>query len=162
MSSPEHKAKIWNLINDIKVGMLVTQEGEHLRARPMHLVQDDYDGTIWFFTNTESDKVFEIEKDRDVCLTFEDHDDDVYVSMTGKARLTKDKELINRFWGPFVDPWFPGGKDSDEVGLIEIKINAGEHWDGDAQIVQLFKFARSNLVTNEVPDVGENEKFGTA
>ena len=26
MSSPEHKQKIWNLIKDIKVGMLVTKD----------------------------------------------------------------------------------------------------------------------------------------
>ena len=40
MSSPEHKQKIWKMIKDIKVGMLVTLDHDMPRARPMHLVQD--------------------------------------------------------------------------------------------------------------------------
>ncbi|MFC3285965.1 hypothetical protein [Litchfieldella rifensis] len=34
----------------VMVGMLVTLDDEMPRARPMHLVQDEYDGTLWFFT----------------------------------------------------------------------------------------------------------------
>ncbi|MCA1806466.1 MAG: pyridoxamine 5'-phosphate oxidase family protein, partial [Actinobacteria bacterium] len=48
MSSPEHKQKIWKMIKEIKVGMLVTLDDDVPRARPMHLVQDAYDGTLWF------------------------------------------------------------------------------------------------------------------
>nr|WP_290695538.1 pyridoxamine 5'-phosphate oxidase family protein [Halomonas sp. UBA3074] len=40
MSSPEHKQKIWKMIKDIKVGMLVTSDHDTPRARPMHLVQE--------------------------------------------------------------------------------------------------------------------------
>lgn len=66
MSSPEHKQPIWNLINDIKVGMLVTKEksgDDSMRARPLHLVQDDYDGTLYFYTPKDNAKVFEIKED---------------------------------------------------------------------------------------------------
>jgi general stress protein 26 len=48
MSSPEHKQKIWKMIKDIKIGMLVTLDQDVPRARPMHLVQDEYDGTMVF------------------------------------------------------------------------------------------------------------------
>jgi general stress protein 26 len=160
MSSLEHKQKIWNLIQDIEVGMLTTHDQGELRSRPMHLVQDDYDGTLWFYTDTESDKVFEIEKDHDVCITFEDHPHEVYVSMTGKARLTNDKALIEKYWNPFVAAWFPDGKDSPNVGIIEIKINSGEHWDGiNSRAIQAFKMLKAN-VTEEKPDMGENQRFG--
>ncbi|GAA5176988.1 hypothetical protein GCM10023342_23840 [Modicisalibacter zincidurans] len=56
MSSPEHKQKIWKLISDIKVGMLVTLDGPQPRARPMHLVQDAYDGTLWFYTRRSAER----------------------------------------------------------------------------------------------------------
>ena len=162
MSSPEHKQKIWNLIKDIKVGMLTTIKADgEMRARPMHLVQDDYDGTIWFYTSADKAKVDDIQQDHDICLTFSCPEDDTYVSMTGKARLTQDKTLIDKYWNPFVAAWFLDGKESDDVALLECKINKGEHWDStSSKTVQLFEIAKANL-TDTTPDMGENEEFGT-
>lgn len=53
MSSPEHKQLIWSLIEEIKVGMLVTHDTEknNIRSRPMSLVQEEYDGTLFFYTD---------------------------------------------------------------------------------------------------------------
>ncbi|BES70198.1 pyridoxamine 5'-phosphate oxidase family protein [Marinobacter nanhaiticus D15-8W] len=162
MSSPEHKEKVWDLIRHIKTGMLTTLHGEELRARPMHLVQDEYDGTLWFFTDLESEKVFEVENDSDVCVAFADTHDDTYVSMTGVGRIVKDKALIDKFWNPFIGAWFPDGKGSPNVGLIEIKIQKGEYWNSDtSKMVSFFKMAKANA-KDETPNMGEHEKFGTS
>ncbi|SFR47304.1 General stress protein 26 [Marinobacter daqiaonensis] len=161
MSSPEHKQKIWSLIKDIKTGMLTTKHGEELRSRPMVLVQDEYDGTLWFYTDLESEKVFEVEGDNDVCVTFSDTENHVYVSLTGVGRTTDDKSLIEKYWNPFVSAWFPDGKDSPNVGMLEIKVEKGEHWNSDSsKMVKLVKTAKAKA-KNEQPDLGENEKFGT-
>ena len=113
MSDPVHKQKIWNLIKDIKTGMLTTRNGEELRSRPMVLVQDEYDGTLWFYTNLESEKVFELENDNDVCVTFANADDHVYVSLTGVGKAIQGKALVDKYWNPFVSAWFPEGKQPD-------------------------------------------------
>jgi general stress protein 26 len=163
MSSPEHKELIWNLIKNIKVGMLVTgeQHSEGLRARPMQLVQYAYDGTLYFFTSKKTAKVFEIKEDRDVCVTFSEPNDDVYVSMTGKARLSDDKELIDRYWNSHVAAWFENGKEDEDLGMLKVKINRGEHWNATSnKLVQLFEIAKANVLKSETPDLGENEKFG--
>jgi len=160
MSSPEHKAKVWNMVKEIKVGMLTTEVSGSLHARPMHIVQDEYDGTLWFFTSKASSKVFEIKKDRDVCLTFASEKMETYVSLTGRATITQDRTLIERYWNPFVAAWFPEGKDDPEVALIEVHVRAGEHWDStSSKVLQLFEVAKANL-TDSTPDVGENEQFG--
>ena len=160
MSSPEHKEKIWNLIKDVKVGMLATEDQGDMHARPMHMVQKDYDGTIWFFTRRDAEKVDELKSGRNVCLTFSDPSNDIYVSMTGKAHLSFDKDLIDKFWNPFVGAWFENGKQDPNVALLEIKISSGEHWKTDSnKIVQLYEIAKAN-VTSTTPDMGENEKFG--
>lgn len=160
MSSQEHKNKIWNMIKDIKVGMLTTQDGNNLRARPMHIVQDEYDGTLWFYTKLSADKNLEIKDEHHVCLTFCDSNDGVYISLSGNARLTQNKVLIDKFWGPFTAAWFENGKDDPDVALLEIKIYRGEHWESrENKVFQLYEFAKANL-TNERPDIGENEKFG--
>lgn len=160
MGSPEHKQKIWNLIKDIKVGMMVTELDGHIHARPMQLVQDDYDGTLYFYTKAQSDKVDEIKQDHDVCITFADSDDHVFVSLTGIANITKDQDLIDRYWNSIVGAWFPEGKDSGDVAILAIKINSGEHWDATSNPVSFFyEIAKANITDTE-PDVGENQKFG--
>ncbi len=162
MSSPEHKQLIWNLIKEIKVGMLVTDDGDEgvLRGRPMHLVQDEYDGTLYFFTPKDSSKVFEIKDHRNVCITFSNPDDQIYVSLSGKAHLTQDKELIDRYWNTWAEAWFEEGREDPNVAVLEVKINKGEHWDADENgLVQAFEMAKAN-VTDSTPDIGENVKFG--
>lgn len=162
MSSPEHKQLIWNLIKKIKVGMLVTEDDFEsiMRARPMHLVQESYDGTLYFYTSKKSAKVFEVKQDKNVCITFSDSEEQVYVSLSGKAKLNDDKTLIDRYWNKWAEAWFPDGKDSSDVAMLEIKVEEGEHWNTDEnKLTQLYEVAKANVL-NTTPDIGENEKFG--
>lgn len=165
MSSPEHKKLIWNLIKDIKVGMLVTKatkEDGSMRARPMSLVQDAYDGTLFFYTSKSDAKAFEIAQDTDICLTFSNTKDNVYVSLTGKAMISEDRELIDSYWNPWVAAWFKNGKDDPDLAMLKVKVNKGEHWDStNNKLVQIFEIAKSNIKESSTPKLGENKKFGT-
>lgn len=158
MSSKEHKEKIWNFIKDIKVGMLVTHDGKDLRARPMHIVQENYDGTLWFFTKKSAHKVDETQADDNVCITFTNKD--VQVSLSGHARLSTDQALIDKFWNPYAGAWFEQGRHDPEVALLEIKIYQGEHWKETNPFKELYEVAKANLTDSETPDMGENKKFG--
>lgn len=165
MSSPEHKQFIWNLIKDIKVGMLVTKEeadeDDSMRARPMYLVQDAYDGELYFYTSKKTSKVFEINNDQDICITFSDNEKGVYVSLTGTASFREDEELIDRYWNNDVNAWFEDGKNNPDLGMLKVKISKGEHWKSDAnKFIQLFETAKANAVESTTPNVGEHEKFG--
>ena len=160
MSSKEHKEKIWNLVENVKVGMLCTQLDDGIHARPMHIVQDSYDGHIWFYTNLKSEKVFEVKKNKDVCLTSSCPEKEIYVSLSGTAQLNRDPGLIDKFWNPFIASWFPNGKD-DTVGLIQIHVHGGEHWDSTtSKLLQIYEMVKAN-VTDTTPNLGENEKFGS-
>lgn len=166
MSTPEHKQLIWNLIKDINVGMLVTKErasDDSMRARPMHLVQDEYDNTLYFYTPKDAAKVFEIQQDRDVCITFSDPQNDVYVSLTGTARLTEDKALIDKYWNDWVAAWFEDGKDDPRLAMLAVKINKGEHWDTkESKVVQMLEIAEASDSKGSTPDYGEHDKFGVS
>jgi general stress protein 26 len=164
MSSPEHKSLIWNLIKNIKVGMLTTidsVEKDSLHARPMSLVQDVYNNTIYFFTSKSSSKVYEVKNGKkEVGLTFSNPSTQVYVSLSGHAKVTQDKELIKKYWNEGVAAWFPNGMDHEEVAILEVRIYKGEHWNADEnKIIQLFEFAKAKI-NDEVPNVGVHEKFG--
>lgn len=160
MLKSEDTKKLWSLIKDVKVGMLVSHDDTHLRARPMHITQDEFDGTLYFFTKRKSDKVAEIKKDHDVCVAFSGTDEDSYVSCSGVANIIRDQDLINDMWNPFVGAWFPEGKEDPNVALIKIDVYMAEIWDTDkSDMVQLYEIAKANL-TDSKPDMGENKKFG--
>ena len=161
MSSPEHKQKIWKLIEKIKVGMLVTLDDGVPRSRPMHLVQDAYDGKLWFYTRRSAEKTLEAQADQDVCISFSDQEDGTYVSMSGTARLNHDPELIEKYWNPFVAAWFTGGKEDPDLTMMEIDVHFGEHWQSrESKTFQLYEFAKANVKKDHRPNIGENEKFG--
>lgn len=161
MGSKEHKQKIWNYISDIGTGMLVSEKGEALHARPMQLVQNNYDGTLWFFNKLDSEKTQEVIKEKNVCITFSDQDKGIYVSLNGLARINKDQEKINSLWSDDIGAWFPEGKEDKSCSLLEIKINSGEHWDHETNdLIKLYQKAKANI-RNRKPNLGENEKFGS-
>ena len=160
MITGQQAQELWELIEDIKVGMLVTNDEGTLRSRPMHITQDKFDGKLWFFTNSHEGKADEISKNPNINLNFADIGDEAYISISGKAKITKDKDLIDKFWNPFVGAWFPEGKESDNVALIEIIVEQAESWDTDKnKMLQLFEIIKAN-VTDTEPDMGKNKKYG--
>lgn len=161
MGTKAHKEKIWNYISEIGTAMMVTVDGKDLRSRPMQLVQDSYDGTIWFFNKLEANKTEEVIEDKNVCLTFSDGENGVHVSMSGLARINKDQAIIDKMWNEDIAPWFPEGREDKSCSLLEIKIHSGEHWDHETNdLIKLYQKAKSGI-RNRKPNLGENEKFGS-
>lgn len=150
---------LWEKIKHIKVAMMSTCDQGMIRSRPMHLVQHHYDGTIWFFVRTDSANVTEIEKDPAVNLAFMDRDEEVYVSMSGLARVSLDADLKRELWNPIVDTWFPDGPESDEVAALEIQVDFAEYWDAKSnKMLQLLDMALAKM-NNKTPNLGDHQKF---
>ena len=159
MSSPEHKQKVWEIISEIGTGMLVTEEKGAIRARPMQIVQKEYDGTLWFFTRVDVGKVDEPLEEENVCVTFSHPDQKTFVSLSGRAKLTWDRNLVDKFWSPTVSAWFPEGKDSFLCALLEIDIKHGESWDSDVSTLGFAYEMAKAKINKQVPELGENKKF---
>ncbi|MFP4098888.1 MAG: pyridoxamine 5'-phosphate oxidase family protein [Alphaproteobacteria bacterium] len=135
MMTQQESQEIWNLIKDIKVAMLTSNDDGTLRARPMHHIQDEFDGTLWFYTAKSSGKVEELQKQNQVCLSYADPGIDTYVSLSGDVGFTQDKALIDKFWNSFSAAWFEGGKDDPDITLMEIRITQAESWDSKSKEV---------------------------
>lgn len=163
MSSPEHKALIWNLIREIRIGMLITQEEDNnsMCARPMSIIQDAYDGTLYFFISKDAARIYEAENEKkEVCITFSNPKEQVYVSLSGKAEVSQDKELIDRYWSKGVSAWFPKGRQDEDVAMLVINVYKGEHWNvKENGLVQLFEMVKASVL-QETPEIGTHEKFG--
>lgn len=157
-TSHEDREKVWELIKDIKVAMMVTQDTAHvMSARPMVAAQTDFDGKLWFFSRDDTPKLDEIATGGPVLLAYSHPAKQDYVSVAGKARIVRDRERIKALWSEPMRTWFPKGPD-DAIAIIEIDVDTAEYWDAPSSaFVYAYGYAKARL-TGEAPHPGENKR----
>ncbi|MDQ3131962.1 MAG: pyridoxamine 5'-phosphate oxidase family protein [Acidobacteriota bacterium] len=150
--------KLKGLIEDIDFAMLTTINGGHLRSRPMSTQKYEGDNSLWFFTSDQTHKVDEIEADNRVNVAYSKPDDNVYVSVSGRAAIVKDKAKIEELWNPILKAWFPEGLDDPTLCLLKITVEEAEYWDSpNSKLVQIAGFVKA-IVTGKAADGGEYGK----
>ncbi|WP_347160393.1 pyridoxamine 5'-phosphate oxidase family protein [Pontibacter chitinilyticus] len=159
-NTTQNLEKLIDKIKDIDIAMMSTIDDDgSIRSRPMQTQQTKADGYVWFFTGYESDKTHEMQNDAHVNLSYAKPGDNLYVSVSGKATLTKDQAKIDELWSPAMKAWFPEGKEDPNIGLIKVTIDKAEYWDSPSStMVQLYGMAKAAL-TGERPHPGENKKI---
>ena len=137
-------SRIWDIVEKARVGMLTTQFGGGLRARPLQARPDRDAGIIWFVTDVRGAKDDEIGADRDVGLVFVDEGDRVYLSVTGRASVIRDTVKTKEVWKKTDDIWLPGGPDDPNVRLLRMQPVTAELWAGPSSAtVVAFEFAKT-------------------
>lgn len=115
-------------ISHFNTAMLVTHDEEvGLRARPLTVADHGDDGTLWFFTASDSGKAAQIRRDASVAVVMQD--DKRFVSISGTARLDDSPGRLDQLWRESFRAWFPdGARDRNAVALQVVPLSA-EVWD---------------------------------
>lgn len=151
--------KLKELILDIDFCMLTTIDAGHFRSRPMSTQEFEFDGDLWFFTSDDTHKVGEIEKDNRVNVAYSKPDNDTYVSVSGRAEISKDRAKIEELWSPVLKAWFPEGLDDPHLCLLKVSVEQAEYWDTPSgKIVQIIGFVKA-IATGQEAGYGENKKI---
>lgn len=154
MSETNDTTKLWDLIKAVEIAMMVTEDGEHLRSRPMAMSQTEFDGTLWFFTRASSHKVAELESEHRVNLAFAHPGKQDYVSVSGRASLVRDRAAIDQHWSEAVRVWFPKGKDDPEIALLKVTVQQAEYWDAPSStMLHAYGYVKA-AVTGQSPQPG--------
>jgi general stress protein 26 len=144
MTEDEKRAHLREVMASFDTAMLVTHTSDgHLRARPLALAEQQDDGLVYFATAVDSPKVHEIETDARVNVTMQDKRR--FVSLSGIARVTRDRALVDRLWSEAWKVWFPKGKDDPSLCLLAVEPMHAEYWDnkGVQGLAYLFEAARA-------------------
>ena len=161
-ASAEQIKKIWGMINDIKFAMLTSEDGGHLRSRPMAVSQKDFNGELWFFTRASSHKVTEVQHDEQVNVSYSDPDSQNYVSLSGAATLVRDSAAIRAHWAEAMRTWFPKGVEDPDVALLKVDVQIAEYWDAPSStMVHAYGYVKA-VLTGASPHPGENAKVSLA
>jgi general stress protein 26 len=139
--------KLFELIRETKMCMLTTADRDGtLRSRPMASQSDYPDSNLYFFTDRHSGKVEEIRDNASVSLSYEEPKKNTYISVSGRASLVQDKELMKKFWSPLYRAWFPEGLEDPRVSMLKVTIEKAEYWDSPSSTaVQLIGAAKAML-----------------
>lgn len=152
-------SKLVEKIKDIRIAMMTTIENDQdLHSRPMYTNTPEDDGTLWFFTEQDSSKVNEVQKDRHVNLGYSSPSDNLYVAISGTAKVVTDRAKIKELWSEGLRGWFPKGSDDPNIALLKVTIDQGEFWDTpNSTLLRAYAYAKA-VVTGERDQPGPDRQ----
>ncbi|MES2917252.1 MAG: pyridoxamine 5'-phosphate oxidase family protein [Pseudomonadota bacterium] len=103
--------------------------GRPADTRPMNVREVDEAGNFWFLSSRDSLKNRELEADAIVELFFQAHTHSGFLHVTGHASVSRDRDMIDRLWGPMLANWFTGGPDDPRITVIKVTPSDGYYWD---------------------------------
>jgi general stress protein 26 len=154
MSEQGNPHEIWAAIKSQRVAMLTVEEDGRLVSRPMAALAWPEEGAIYFITRTDA-KVGEIGGASPVNVAYSDPHKNTYVSVTGTARTSQDREKLRDLWSMFSEAWLPEGPDAPDVALITVEPDEAKLWDStSSNIVYMAKVLKA-VATQTPPDGGK-------
>ena len=150
--------RIWALINDIPVAMVVTHkdQGQHMRARPMAMRPARDEGAIYFLTDVDAPKADEIRRDETICLALADNKSQKYVSIAGYAEIIDDRDRVKEIWSTY-DKAFWSDKNDPRIRILRVTPRSAEFWEGAGAVASAVKLVAA-IASGERMNIGENEK----
>ena len=145
LSQQEAISKFKELVKHQSTCLFTTQlTNLPLRTRPMSVQKVCDQGNFWFLSASESNKNNDIEADDRVQLFFSNTSNYEFLSVYGKASISRDRQKIEELWNDIAKAWFAGGKDDPRVTVIKFTPDEGFYWDTkDGKLVSLVKILAS-------------------
>ncbi|AMY11820.1 PPOX class probable F420-dependent enzyme [Luteitalea pratensis] len=144
-------ATFYGLIDEIKVAMMTTRRPDgHLESRPMANQKQANGADLWFVTEEGSGKLNDIAHDAHVNLAYYKPGSYEWVSVSGIATLSRDRNTIRQLYEPDWKAWFGqegdprhGTPDDPRMVLVGIDVHAAVFLDvNKPKPVVLFELAK--------------------
>ena len=158
--------KLYEQIEEIEIAMMTTRRADgHLQSRAM-ATQKRADGAdLWFVTTDGSGKLHDLGVDPHVNLSFYKDRTREWVSVSGMAKISRDRQKIHELYAPDWQIWFPeegdprhGTKDDPRMVLIGVDVHAAVFLEvNKPQPVVLFEIVKG-WITGTDPKIGEMHK----
>ena len=148
--------RVWDLMKKIGFAMLVTRDGDKLRARPMSAYLERENNAVYFLTDARRHKDEEIARNPSVNLSFADASDQKYVSVSGTAVVSNDRAKIKQLFTTSAKAWWDSAEDPN-IRVLKFTPDDAEFWDSPGTVISYVKMAAA-AVTGTRPEIGDNRK----
>lgn len=152
----------YDMVHDMEIAMMTTRRADgHLRSRAMATQKRAAGADLWFVATDGSSKLDEIAGDPHVNLAYYKDASREWISVSGIASLSRDREKIHELYASDWQMWFPdegdsrhGTPDDSRMVLIGVEIHAAEFFEVDKSTpVVLYELAKG-WITGDQPDLG--------
>jgi general stress protein 26 len=135
MAASKKIDELYDLIKGIETAMFTTRRATgQLVSRPMATQDRIEDADLWFVTNTDTDKVDELELDPHVNCSYYNNRTHEWVSVAGLARVTRNKSKIRQLYEEDWKTWFgdvggdkDGGPNDPRIALILVEAESATY-----------------------------------
>jgi len=103
--------------------------GRAVPTRPMSVRQVDDRGHLWFLSASDSHQNQQIAADPAVQLLFQGSPHSDFLTLYGRASISRDRAKVEELWEPILKTWFTGGIDDPRITVIRVTPTDGYYWD---------------------------------
>lgn len=148
------------MIDSIEIAML-TSVGDDgtLHSRPMMVLDVQEDGTVWFFASRTSCSTYESKEESPVNVSYVDAERSIFISISGTADVSDDREKMSQLWDPQLSAWFPKGLDDPDLRLVCVQIDRAEYWDVTQNALALLAGFARKAITGKSEGVGTHKRI---
>ena len=157
------RAKLFEMIADMKTAMFTTRRRNgQLVSRPMATQERASGADLWFVTYEGAEKLREIENHPQVNLSYYKKRTSEWVSISGRAKISRDRRKIRELYKPDWRAWFAdnggenaGTADDPRIVLIGVKISVATFLEQDQPApVVAFELVKGMLL-RKAPSLGK-------
>ena len=163
VSTEKKLEDLYELIDGIEVAMMTTRRADgRLVSRAMQTQEHRAHADLWFVTNVADHKIEELAQDPQVNLA--DYKDRTreWVSVSGRAILSQDRDLVRGLYKADWKAWFPeeggnrdGGPDDPRIALINVHAESVVYSKKDRPaVMQMFSIAKA-MLTGSAPKTAD-------
>ena len=161
---------LYALVDGIEVALFTTRRPDgHLVTRPMQVQRRTTGTDLWFMTNVESHKLEELVTDPHVNCGFYKDRTREWVSVSGTARVTQDKQIIHELYQADWRAWLgdeggarDGGPDDPRIALVLVEAHSVIYSKKDRPMpMVLFELAKG-MATGQQPKVADMRSLDEA
>jgi general stress protein 26 len=81
-----------------------------------------------------------------------------HAAIAGRARIVRDRLLLERYWSQAWSAWFPRGPRDPDLCVIAVLAEEGEYWDrAGVQAIRYAFAAAKAYVAGEPPELGRDQ-----
>ena len=155
--------KFYAAIESIDTAMMTTRRQDgHMRSRAMANQKKAAGADLWFVCREGTAKLTDLKYDQHINLTYYRNSNREWISVSGTAEVSRDRDKIRELYAPDWRAWFDdegdarhGTPDDPRMVLIGVTIHSAEFLEvNKPRPVILYELVKG-LVTGNEPELGE-------
>lgn len=167
ISTEKKLDELYALIDEMETALMTTRRPDGLLVmRPMATQKRGPLADLWFVTNIETEKVDEIQFDANVNIGYYNDQSKEWVSVSGTASISQDREMIRELYAPDWKAYFgdeggerDGGPDDPRLALIVVDAHTARYMTSKYEKPRIIFELVKGMVTGKTAELGREEQL---